>query len=496
MTRTADYTPGVRTLGRVGPALLALVALVFSAAGPAEARKDSLREWLDGPVHYIIAPDEIKDFKAQKTDKDRAAFIERFWRRRDPTPNTLVNEYRQLFWNRVREANEKFLDSSKHGWQTDRGKIYILYGPPDEMKEDPFADAGTGKSDSAGLIRWTYLNPGGRKDLEPVVYVPFVRDVTGEYRLSYDPKLSSPFFTWSQVEDNRTVGLGGLLSDIQPGGGDPLSVMLDLGKMQEVPPQESILLDSVETIETFAYEPLPLAIDRFQPGGPQFLVVLTVAIPGPAGVDPPSVLARFSRKGSKTDARILGEGSFRIEGDGDGRVAQGRVLLDATPWELTVLSVEPGTGASRIFKGRVDPPPLGTALHLSDVVLASAMEPLQFAAQASYDAPYIIGGFRVVPRAETRVRRGAPVRVFFEVYGGTAPYHLAFQLEGQEKDGRWVALGKPQEHDGTERGQGFELETKTTWPTGPYRLRIKVVDAASAATESAAAWTLVPEAAP
>jgi GWxTD domain-containing protein len=480
----------VRSPPRVVSAVLAFGALAFSAANPATARKESLRQWLDGPVHYLVDTSEIKEFKSQKTDPDRAAFIERFWRRRDPTQATLVNEYRQLFWNRVREANDKFLDRAGPGWQTDRGKIYILYGPPDEVKEDPNAKAGTNVSDSRGLIRWVYLKPGGRRDVDAVVFVPFVRDVSGEYRLSYDPQLSSPFFSWSEVEDNRTVGLGNFLTSMQRGG-DPLGVMLDLGKMQEVPPQETILLDSVETIETFAYQPLPLAIDRFQPGGNGFLAVVTVAIPGPSGAEPPSILARFAHEGTKTGARILGEGSFRIEGEGDERVAQGRVVLDAVPWEVTVLSVEPGTGVSRIFRGRVEPLPVGQALRLSDVVLAREMEPLPFAAQASYDAPYIVGGFRVTPRAASQVRRGTPVQVFFEIYGGAAPYHLAYQLEGKEKDGRWLALGKPQEQDGTERGQGFALETSTSWPAGPYRLRVKVRDAAGASEESVATWSLV-----
>jgi hypothetical protein len=336
-----------------------------------------------------------------------------------------------------------------------------------------------------------YVNPGKRNDMAPVVYVPFVRDVSGEYRVSYDPKLSSPFFTWSQIQDNRTAGLSNLLSNAHPGSGDSLSVMLDLGKMQEVPPQEELILDSVETVETFAYEPLPLAIDRFQPGRTGLLVVLTVAVPGPSGVEPPSIIARFSHKGTKTGAQILGEGSFRIDGEGDQRVAQGRLLLDATPWEVTVLSVEPGTGASRIYRGRIDPLPQGPSLHLSDIVLASSMEPLAFAAQASYDAPYIIGGFNVTPRPESKIVRGTPVRVFFEIYGGTSPYHLVYQLEGQEKDGRWVPLGKPQENDATQRGQGFELPTVASWPTGTYRLRIKVVDAVAGATESAVSWSLV-----
>jgi hypothetical protein len=121
------------------------------------------------------------------------------------------------------------------------------------------------------------------------------------------------------------------------------------------------------------------------------------------------------------------------------------------------------------------------------------MEPLPFAAQASYDAPYIIGGFRVMPCAGSILPGGAPVQVFFEIYGGTAPYHLAYQLEGQEKDGRWRPLGKPQEHDASASGQGFALPTSPSWPSGPYRLRVLVTDAAGVTTEGATAWTLVPQ---
>ncbi len=159
----------MRTVLRIVPAVLALGALVFWVPGPAAERKDSLRHWLDGPVHYLVDSAEIKEFRSFKTDKERASFIERFWRRRDPTANTLVNEYRQLFWNRVKEANDKFLDSAGPGWQTDRGKIYILYGPPEEVKEDPFAKATSDPMDSRGLIRWVYLKPAGRRDMDPVV---------------------------------------------------------------------------------------------------------------------------------------------------------------------------------------------------------------------------------------------------------------------------------------------------------------------------------------
>jgi len=474
-------------------AILVTAITILVSPIPVFARTDPVKRWLDGPVHYLITDDEIKEFKAAKTDPDRAAFVERFWRRRDPTPGTLVNEYRQMFWKRVAETNEKFLDSASPGWQTDRGKIYILYGPPDEIKEDPNARVGTDESQGAGLIRWVYLKPGGRRDVDPVVYVPFVRDTSGAYRVSYDPHLASPFFDWAKVDDARTAGLGRFLTEVTTSR-DPLGVMLDLGKMQEVPSQEAMLLDSVETVETFAYRPLPLSIDRFAPQGAGMLAVVTVSIPAGDPADPvPALLARFSRKGA--EPKILGEGSFRVEGEGAARVGQGRVALDGMPWDVTVLAVAPDSGISRIYKGRIDPLP-ASGLRLSDVVLARAMEPLPFATQQSYDAPYIVGGFRVTPRASTEVRAGEPLQLFYEIYGGTAPYRIAYQLEGREDDGRFRALGPPQEREADAFGQGFALPTSATWPAGAYRVVIRVSDAAEGAVERTIGWTLVAPGAP
>jgi GWxTD domain-containing protein len=483
------------SIGRVMTTAFATLLAVSAAEAArtptsAAARKESLKQWLDGPIHYVITPAEIKEYKSLKTDTDRGAFIERFWRRRDPTPMTLVNEYRQLFWTRVREADEKFLDSPGPGWMTDRGKIYILYGPPDEIGEDVNAVAGMQATDGKGFIRWTYLTPGGRNDVDPVVHVPFVRDVSGEWKLSYDPRLSSLFFTWQQLDDNRAAGMSSFLQTLQHGG-DPIEVMLDLGKLQEVPPQETILLDSVETVETFAYLPLSAEVDRFQPPGKPFLAVITAAIPGEPGSDPPSVLARVARKGAASDQRVLGEGSFRIEGDGPDRVAQARVLLSPDTWDATVLSVEPVTGVGRIFRTRIEPLGAGDKLRLSDLVLASSMAPLPYAAQASYESPYIIGGFRVTPKAVATVGRGNPVQAFFEIYGGAGPFQIAYQLEGREQDGRFVPLGKPQQSDATERGQGYALDTSPKWPAGAYRLSVTVRDASGESVSGTIPFTLV-----
>jgi hypothetical protein len=111
-----------------------------------------------------------------------------------------VNEYRTLFWERVSEANRTFMDSPRPGWMTDRGKIYILYGPPTSVEDRPEIDTGSGPIASRGLIRWFYDKPGGRRDVDPVVVVPFVPDVTGEYRVSYDPQLASVFLAMDSLQ--------------------------------------------------------------------------------------------------------------------------------------------------------------------------------------------------------------------------------------------------------------------------------------------------------
>ena len=123
----------VATQGTSRVALLWLLALLQLPLPLFAAGDSELRKWHEGPIRYIAVKEEVQEYKRLEGDSARALFIERFWRRRDPTPDTLTNEYRQLFWERVQQANASFLDSTKPGWMTDRGKIWILYGRPDTI---------------------------------------------------------------------------------------------------------------------------------------------------------------------------------------------------------------------------------------------------------------------------------------------------------------------------------------------------------------------------
>ena len=94
------------------------------------------KKWLDEDVRWIITPPEEEAFKHLSNDEERDAFIESFWQRRNPSPDSPENEYRDEIYARIAYANEHFA-AGKPGWMTDRGHIYIAYGAPDDKDQHP-----------------------------------------------------------------------------------------------------------------------------------------------------------------------------------------------------------------------------------------------------------------------------------------------------------------------------------------------------------------------
>ncbi len=94
------------------------------------------RKWRNEDVAYIITDEERTAFKRLQTDEEREQFIEQFWLRRDPTPDSIENEFKEEHYRRIAYANEHFA-AGKPGWKTDRGHIYIAFGKPDSIESHP-----------------------------------------------------------------------------------------------------------------------------------------------------------------------------------------------------------------------------------------------------------------------------------------------------------------------------------------------------------------------
>lgn len=134
-------------------------------------------KWVDEDVVYIISAQERVAFFKLTTDPEREKFVEQFWLLRDPTPGTVVNEFKEEHYRRIRYANERFAGASA-GWRTDRGQMYIKYGPPDEIASHPSGTAGRRPWDD-----WLYHHIDG---IGEHVMLTFV-DEAGEYRMTRDP---------------------------------------------------------------------------------------------------------------------------------------------------------------------------------------------------------------------------------------------------------------------------------------------------------------------
>ncbi len=114
-------------------------------------------KWLNEDVVYIIDDEERAAFLRLATDEEREKFIEQFWQRRDPTAGTAQKKAKEEHYRRLAYANSHFgTTSGRPGWQTDRGRIYIVYGKPDELEVHPVGSQATRPYEV-----WTYRNANG-----------------------------------------------------------------------------------------------------------------------------------------------------------------------------------------------------------------------------------------------------------------------------------------------------------------------------------------------
>jgi GWxTD domain-containing protein len=148
------------------------------------------KKWLDEDVVYIITDEERAAFKQLSNDEERDNFIEAFWQRRDPTPDTEENEYKEEHYQRIAYANEHFA-AGVPGWRTDRGRIYIVFGKPDEIESHPSGgtyerpmDEGGGETSTFPFEDWRYRYIEG---IGQEVIVEFVDTcMCGEYHMTMD----------------------------------------------------------------------------------------------------------------------------------------------------------------------------------------------------------------------------------------------------------------------------------------------------------------------
>jgi GWxTD domain-containing protein len=209
-----------RRAKKCGLSLLFLALWIHPSCASSKIIKPSLdpqsQKFLD-IIRYIVTPQEEKIFR-EMPPEDRAGFVSDFWKRRDPTPETEANEFRNQYYSRMAVADKAFR-AGIPGWKTDRGRIFILLGPPTDVIKKSMGEHTTELSKSGRDLSSDLLEEGTRTERPTEIWVynqypDFVsgplrlvfvdNDSTGNYKLTTDVEVK-PFSMMSYVQSDPNM---------------------------------------------------------------------------------------------------------------------------------------------------------------------------------------------------------------------------------------------------------------------------------------------------
>ena len=410
-------------------------------------------KWLDEEVRWIISDEERTAFKRLQTDDEKQAFIEQFWLRRDPTPDTEENEFKEEHYRRIAWANDRFA-SGVPGWKTDRGQIYIKFGPPDE--NDSHTSGGSGQRDieeGGGDTtffpyerwRYRYLECCGSD-----VIIEFVDpSMTNEYHITMDPSEKDALarvpgagltlYEQLGLADKsqrftRTDGtLLGTGSQPMPAKMDQFTRLEQFTNLQKAP---AVKFKDLEALvqSTIKYNLLPMKVrmDYFPITGSTVLTNLTIQFERKYlqykqkdGVAEGTVNI-FATIETMTHRRVIRPieevvsippvpAEMLQQATQGSAIYQKQISLAPGVYRLTVAAKDIVGGNTTTWEQRLDVPHFeDDQLAMSSLVLADTIEKLPTTSIGT--GQFVIGASKVRPRVNGRFRRDEKVGIYLQVY--------------------------------------------------------------------------------
>ena len=469
-------------------------------------------DWLKD-VEPILTSAEIDAWKKLKTNEEREKFIEEFWYRRDPDPDTVENEYREEYYERLAYVNEHF-SSGIPGYKTDRGRIYLKYGKPDDIESHPAGGSyqrdpseGGGSTSTYPFERWFYRNIPGRSGAD----IEFVDPTgTGEYRLARNPfekdallnvpgaaptmdgrnqadyvsasfGVGNPFSMREQDSPFSWQELIGILNAPLPAPKyDPFGTRIPSPKLEDNPLDFEtsfgfFKLDDNRVITTITVQTDNKELSFQDSGGVQ---VASINITG-------SVLNVSNRRVSFFEDAVSTTATPQELIEARGRKSAYQKIVVLTPGnykaDLLVRDTRSGAGGLRHIGFTV--PKFGSNLTTSSLILASVLEK---ASDNALSHQFMIGDQKVIPNIAGTFRRGSPVGVYLQIYNaGIDQTTLRPSVDVEyslTKDGK--ELGKQNEdwHGARTNGNRLTLsrliDSRKLMP-GEYRIEIRIRDQVS-----------------
>lgn len=494
--------------------------------------KKAYKDWLDKDVAYIITDEERKAFKKLETDDERERFIEEFWRRRDPDPDTDENEYREEYYERIAYANEHFA-SGIPGWKTDRGRIWIMYGKPDETETHPAGGhynresyEGGGSTSTYPFERWFYRYLAG---VGSGIEIEFVDPTgSGEYRIARNPDekdalLHVPGAGLTMAEEmgladksDRITGVGGVgMQNYMREQDSPFSRLQILTDLQRPPQIKFNELASAVNTPIIEDNPLSfdLRVDFFRQSDERVITAFTIQ------TDNQNLVFKDSGGLAQAQLNIFAK-ITHVSGRRAG-VFEDPVITRATQEELTdakdrksayqkAVALAPGryrvdvivrdieSGATGVRHQGFEVPKYDTAkLSTSTLVLATKLEGLG-------DQPavgmFTIGNVKVIPNVSGTFHRGTPVGVYMQIYNaGIDQTTLRPSVDVEYalmKDGKEIGKQAEDWRGTSDAGQRLTLArliNSSNLAPGDYAVEVRVKDRVSGqALNQTAKFSVVP----
>ncbi|HEV7680951.1 MAG TPA: GWxTD domain-containing protein [Pyrinomonadaceae bacterium] len=474
---------------------------------------DAYTRWINEDVSQIITNEERAAYAKLKTNEEREQFIHIFWDNRDPTPDTEENEYRDEHYERVAYANEHFA-SGVRGSNTDRGRIYIKFGKPDEIESHPaggpyqrMSYEGGGTTTTVPFEKWFYRHiPGVRSGVE----IEFVDPSgSGEYRIARD---------FSEKDANAHVP--GYVPPADVDGGyvreqdsffSRQALRNDLEKAPEIAPKVLALMNEPKLDEN----PLNFDIraDYFKLSDNRVIAAFTVQTENRDLVFIPSgglqtaklnIVGRIvnlqeRRVGAFEDILSTSATAQELTEARNRRSAYSKVVILAPGhYKVDIIVRDTESGAAGIRHLGIDVPKYeDDKLATSSMILAARLENMDGREASSQ---FVIGQTKVIPNLTGLYHRGQPVGVYVQVYNAgidQTTLRPAVDVEyALSKDGKEIAKQLEDWTGISDSGKRLTLarllSTQALAPAD-YEVTIRVKDHVSGqALAHSAKFTVVP----
>jgi len=443
----------------MGMAVL-LLAAGDLASSASQSRYSNLTEeeaakvWIEEIVPYITIKQEREIYKQLETSEERVRFIEAFWARRDPTPETPENEYKEEHYRRLAFAN-KFFGAGRPGFKTDRGRIYVLLGPPDQIDSDPMGRW----AHQFPTEVWIYRRPP-HPLLPPNMEIAFVdKRSIGDFEITFNVLADSDSTRRTEALMNegflddlaraevRSMNFGrpGTMTSIADGLAPELERLSEEALIAQVPEtairplREAVTTDF--SFDTGSLEVTP-RVEFFLASDGELSIPVNLSLPYETFAYAEKedlyesrfeILGRIVDQGGNTVDEHVREEFFALPRDQFVALREQSLLyqlvLYAPPGEYRLqLALRDDSGRRiRMTDTELFVPAIGDALTLSTVLLAKQIVELEEPPPAGKKEPFTFGKYKVLPGADGTFEPGAALQVYFEIY------NLAPDSEGRSR---------------------------------------------------------------